>query len=115
MGKLQELYIDNSSALTLERAVDLDKATVRRQTNGFETVGIQDLFRDDHYRQPILTERPGIPLPYRRGQNDLLTEEAIRKLRSSAMPDDDPPKYTSPEVDTSTEMKQTVETKGIFS
>ena len=94
--------------------MDLDKATVRRQNNGSEAVSIQDLFRDDHYRQPILTERSGMPLPYRRGQNDLLTDEAIRKLRSSTTTDLEPPKYTSPEVETSKEMKQTVETKGTF-
>lgn len=72
-------------ALTLERAVDMDEAHERMYSQ--EKIGEQTdakkihvMFRDDYYRQPILTEKAGIPLPYRRGFIDPLTKEARRKL-----------------------------------
>lgn len=85
MQQLQTNYIDTSMALTLERAVDMDEAHERMYSQ--EKIGEQTdakkihvMFRDDYYRQPILTEKAGIPLPYRRGFIDPLTKEARRKL-----------------------------------
>jgi len=38
-------------------------------------------FSEDYYRQPVLTEEMGLPLPYRRESMDELSREAIERIQ----------------------------------
>jgi len=40
-------------------------------------------FTSDYYRQPVLTEPPSEPLPYRSGRDDPMTIEARRHIAAN--------------------------------
>lgn len=90
MQYFRKNYAEPSEQLSLERAVELDydfdfmaSFSQGSGTHGAGTQNVGTTFREDAYRQPVLTEEAGIPLPYRRGEEgDELTEQAIRELRS---------------------------------
>jgi len=80
-------YADPSKKLTLERAIELDEKIgtflasskgVRPKSPGKKKNGMppQIAFTSDYYRQPVLTEPPGEPLPYRSGRDDEMTIES---------------------------------------
>jgi len=84
-------YGEPSKKLTLERAIELDekigtfsvsKRGVRPASPGKRKNAIppQIAFTSDYYRQPVLTEPPGEPLPYRSGRDDPMTIEARVQL-----------------------------------
>lgn len=89
MSYFKKSYADPSTKLSLERAVDLDfLSDVRASSQDMPMVygaGADEpssTFCEDAYRQPVLTEEAGVPLPYRGGEMDDLTREAIQKLKT---------------------------------
>jgi len=83
-------YAKPAKKLTLERAFELDDkiGTFKSSTKGV-TPDIpsrrgknppQIGFSSDYYRQPVLTEPPGEPLPYRSGRDDVMTKQARVQL-----------------------------------
>eukprot|EP00566_Odontella_aurita_P003015 CAMPEP_0113599678 /NCGR_PEP_ID=MMETSP0015_2-20120614/42281_1 /TAXON_ID=2838 /ORGANISM="Odontella" /LENGTH=1029 /DNA_ID=CAMNT_0000507843 /DNA_START=376 /DNA_END=3466 /DNA_ORIENTATION=+ /assembly_acc=CAM_ASM_000160 len=89
MGYFKENYTEPSQQLSLERAVDLDYHSDQMASpEGSVTLGagaqnIGMAFHRYAYRQPVLAEGVGMPMPYRRGEEDDLTEKLIRDLRRS--------------------------------
>merc|ERR1740136_285955 len=84
-------YAQPSKKLTLERAFELDdkigtfiaspSRKVRADTPSRKGVTPPQVgFSSDYYRQPVLTEPIGEPLPYRSGRDDPMTTEARVKL-----------------------------------
>jgi hypothetical protein len=85
-------YADPSKLLSLERAREYDRVSEYdddngaspRQGFGSPRNGIESRRRNfdrNSYRQPVLTERVVVPLPYRRGKDDELTVQARELLR----------------------------------
>ena len=83
-------YNKPSKRLTLERAFELDDkiGTFKTTAKGVRPdipsrIGVippQVGFSSDYYKQPVLTEPSGEPLPYRSGCDDPMTREARVKL-----------------------------------
>ena len=84
-------YAKPSKKLTLERAFELDDKIgtfISSPTKGVRpdtptrrgAVPPQIGFSSDYYKQPVLTEPPGEPLPYRSGRDDPMTKEARVRL-----------------------------------
>jgi len=82
-------YAKPSLKLSFERAVELDhRADIKASGGSDESytpnasmATLKETFKDDFYRQPVLTAEAGRPLPYRRKDGmDELTANALKQL-----------------------------------
>lgn len=90
MNRLHHDYFKNAVALTMERAAEADTFHEKSSSSVLPPIDEneelteigrpQELFKKDHYRQPILTEEARTLYPYRRGKRDELTTIALMKL-----------------------------------
>lgn len=88
-----------STRLSLERAREYDRVSEILADNNvssrsFDEAGADDLpvefgvegrrthFDKDSYRQPVLTQEPMLPRPYRWGQPDPIADECRERLRN---------------------------------
>jgi len=89
----REHYATPSTKLSLERAIELDHVvhlkTADKDADESEAsqVGKEKLaqrFKEEYYRQPVLTLEAGRPMPYRREKGvDELTATALKTLQAS--------------------------------
>ena len=82
-------YAKPSLKLSFERAVELDhRADIKASGGSDESytpnasiATLKEIFKEDFYRQPVLTAQAGRPLPYRRKDGiDELTAKALKQL-----------------------------------
>lgn len=85
MNYFQTHYAEPSNRLTLERAKELDDffGKIESSSSATEQRKIpKNRFTSDHYKQPVLTEKRSMPLFYRSGQEDTLTQQVRDELSS---------------------------------
>lgn len=85
-------YATPSQKLSFEYAIELDRiadiaTSANENAGGYVTPGackerLEETFKGEYYRQPVLAAEAGRPLPYRREEGvDDLTATALDKLR----------------------------------
>lgn len=87
MNYFRDHYATPSLKLSLEIAIEIDRVADCK-TPGNQIAGkkkLDETFKGEHYRQPVLTAEAGRPLPYRREEGvDELTAVALDRLQKRA-------------------------------